>query len=379
MLGRPAFAIRLSGSALTVQLGWALVVLGAAAATLVVHAPNGMAPGRAGAWYAGGVLLAAAFFASLLAHEWAHLWVARLVGQPQPRIRLYPFGGAGAGFVDPGSPRQHTLVAIAGPTISFILAAVAGALWWVLPRGSPLDTGLGWVALGNLALAGVNLLPGYPLDGGRVFRALIWYLHDDFTVGTRAAVAYAQAISVLGFATGLVMLGSGSRSAIWGLWVLIVSWGLNRASRDELTRAFFALAGAELTAGETIEGMNGRVTVDAPLEEVIDVLLSGEHAGPALVVDDRGPVGVLTLEQLRHFRRAEWPQRTAAQAMIPLAGLARIESDTPLRDLLSWLTEGREDVLLVSMQGEVVGAIDRRLALQRLLQRARSRRSVGRG
>ena len=378
MFARPAFAIRLSGSALTVQLGWALVVLGAGVATLVVHAPSGMAPGRASAWYAGGALLALAFFASLLTHEWAHLYVARLVRQPQPRIRLYPFGGAGAGFVDPGSPRQHTLVAIAGPAASILVGAAAASAWWAIPARSPLHAGLGWVALGNLALAGVNLLPGYPLDGGRVFRALIWYLHDDFTVGTRAAVAYAQAISVLGFATGLVMLGSGSRSAIWGLWVLIVSWGLNRASRDELTRAFFALAGAELTAGETIEGMNARVNVNLPLEEVIETLLAGEHAGPALVIDDRGAVGVLTLDHLRHFRRADWSRRTAAQAMIPLTGLPRIESETPLRDLLSWLTESREDVLLVSTRGEIVGAIDRRLALQRLLERARSRRTLGR-
>lgn len=377
MLARPALAIRLSGGVLTVQRGWALVVLAAIAATLVVHAPSGVTPVRTGVWYAAGLLVVLALVASLLLHEWAHLTTARVVGQPQPRVLLYPFGGAGAGYVEPGTPRQHMLVAAAGPVASLAIAAATGLLWWVVPARSPLDTGLGWIALGNLALAGVNLLPGYPLDGGRIFRALVWYLHDDFTVGTRAAVAYAQAISILGLATGVVMLGSGTRDAVWGCWVLLVSWGLNRSARDELTRAFFMVAGGELTAGETIEGMNTHVRADQPLEEVIETLLAVGHAGPALVTDDGTVVGVQTLAHLRHFHRAEWGSRTARESMIPLTGLPRIERDTPLRDLLSWLSEGQGELLLVVADGVVVGAIDRHLALARLLERARTRRVTG--
>lgn len=374
MFARAGFAFRIYGNPVNIQFGWALLVLAAAGATLLTLAPEAEARGGALVWYVNGVVLVGGLLGSLLLHELGHVIGARRAGKRIGAVRLYPFGSGGEGFVEPGTPRQDVVVATAGLGVTAALAAATGLAWWALPgRFEVMRADFGYLALGNAALTVFNLLPGYPLDGGRVFRALVWYLHDDFITGTRAAVAYAQVISTLALAMGLAALAVRSSYAIWGLWVVLAAWSLNRASRDELTRAFFVVAGAGLTARETVEGMNPRVGADQSVDEVIEHLLTTERVGPALVTDGDEVVGVLTLGRLRHFRRADWPRRTARDAMVSISTLPRVDHDISVRDLLAWVADVDADILLVTDQGEVVGALDHQLAVQRLLDRARSR------
>lgn len=378
MFSRGTIAIRLFGHAYAVHVGWTLAVVAVALATLTAMAPEGMVRSDAAAWYSGGVGLLLGLLGSLLVHEAGHVAVARRLGQRQPlRVRLYPFGGTGDGFSDPGAPGQDALIALGGPLASTLLAALFGIGWFVTPASlAVVRSGLGYLALGNGALTLVNLLPGIPLDGGRVFRALAWYLHDDFTIGTRAAVTYAHIISVFGLAAGFVLIATEASSGVWGLWIVVTSWALNRSAREEMTRAFFVVAGARLSAGETIEGMNPRVGADRPLDEVIETLLTDGHGGPALVLEHERVIGVLVLDRLRHFRRADWTHRTAANAMIPIAEIPQIEQSASVRDLLTWLTEVDADVLVVADHGVVVGAIDRRLAIRRIFERTRARERI---
>jgi len=143
-----------------------------------------------------------------------------------------------------------------------------------------------------------------------------------------------------------------------------------------MARTFFVVAGAEISAGEIVAGINPRVDAAQSIDAALDVLLAQEHGGPALVEEDGRVVGILPLDRLRRFRRAEWPHRTVAEAMVPLAGLPRLEDDASVRDVLVWLSEVEAGVLLVTHGGEVIGAIDRRLAVTRLLDRARARKRL---
>lgn len=375
MLSRGTFEVRIHDHAFTIHLGWLIAVIAVAIATLASFAPTQELEGETVAWYAGGVLLIAGFFTSIVLHELAHATLARRLGHAaNTRVRLYPFGGTGDRFDDPGTPGRETLVALAGPLLSAAIGGVLFGLWVLIPDQLALARRfLYYLALANLGLAALNLLPGYPLDGGRVLRALVWYLHDDLLTGTRVAVSYAQIISLFGLAIGTGIAATGGVTGIWGLWLLIVAWGLNRSARDELTRTFFVVTGAQHSAGETIEGMNPRIAGDTTLDEVIELLLAGAQPGPALVVDGERVVGVLTLSQLRHVRRADWSQRTAAETMVPIGALPQVDHRTTVRELLNWLQELDSDALVVTDDGAVLGAIDRHLAVHRLLDRARDR------
>lgn len=374
---RLALAVRLLGSSLAIPLGWLFATLAAAGFTLTALRPSEDSSIGVPHWYIAGTLLVAGALGSLLLHELGHAAVARRLGHDPGRLALYPFGGARAGFNDPGTPRQNTLVALAGPLTSLSLGLMLALLWWVLPAEPVLlRRDVGYLAVVNVALAGINLLPGYPLDGGQVFRALVWYLHDDYTIGTRAAVVYGQLIAFMAFAGGLALLSSGRDLAVWGLWLILVGWAMSRTAREEMARTFFVVAGAEISAGEIVAGINPRVDAGQSIDAALDVLLAQEPSGPALVEEGGQTVGILPLDRLRRFRRAEWPHRTVSEAMIPLAGLPRLEDDTSVRDVLDWLFEVDAGVVLVTHGGEVVGAIDRRLAVTRLLDRARARKRL---
>ncbi|HLI50927.1 MAG TPA: site-2 protease family protein [Thermomicrobiaceae bacterium] len=376
---RAHLSLHLPGGTLTISLGWLLIVLAIAGATVQALAPSSMHLSGAILWYTTGTLLIAGFFGSLVLHELSHLKVAQVVGYSARRIGLYPFGGVSEGYDDPGTPRQIVLVALAGPIASGLAAAVFAILWWASPESaSSIRRIFAVLAIVNGCLGAVNLLPAYPLDGGRIFRALVWYLHDDFNTATRAAVAYSQIVSVFTLATGLVLLATEPRRAVWGLWIVISAWCLSRLARDERTRAFFVIAGSKLTAAETVEGMNPRAEADQSLDEVIELMLANEQNGPTLVWEDGKVIGLISFRQLRSHRRADWNRLTAREVMVSLDGLQRIDESATVRDLLGWLAEHEHDTLLVTRQGEVIGAVDRRLAVGRLLDRSRARQRLTR-
>ncbi|MBX6342070.1 MAG: site-2 protease family protein, partial [Thermomicrobiaceae bacterium] len=229
-----AFAVRWGGNAVAIHSRWLVAVVAAAALTVALLAPEDAALAQRLGWYASGAVLIAALIASLLVHEAGHAVVARWLGGPPLRSCIYPFGSAGVGFKTPSTPGHEIATALAGPVVSLAVTGATGLAYLALQRAAPMAaTTVGWIALVNLGLAAINLLPGYPLDGGRVFRAMVWYLHDDYLTGTRAAVGYAEIISLMGIAGAVFLLGQDSPYPLVGLWALLLAWALNRSSRQE--------------------------------------------------------------------------------------------------------------------------------------------------
>ncbi len=155
---------------------------------------------------------AVAFFGCVLAHELAHAVVARAVGVPTTEIRLFIFGGVARIAGEPADPGDEALVAMAGPLASVILAGLLDPASWTV-AGPPGDL-LAWLFVGNLVVAGFNLLPGFPLDGGRVARALIWRLTGRRLLATRVAALGGRAL-----ASTLVVGGTGA-----ALWQQTLRW-----------------------------------------------------------------------------------------------------------------------------------------------------------
>lgn len=254
-------------------------------------------PGDTGAaywWVALGT--AAAFLLSLLAHELAHALVARAHGMEVRRITLWMLGGV----TELGGPtptaRVDALVALAGPFASLGLGLCAALLAVTVGSGTLLGSALAWLASANVLLAVFNLLPGAPLDGGRVLRAVLWWRYQD---RDRAAVTAARAGRVLGYLFVAVgVLGSVSSLGA-GLWLMLVGWFIVSGARAEQ-----AAAGDERLAGLTAAEVMSPVSITAPAWWTVEQFVT--HLAVPLVttelfpvVDmDGGTVGVVTLRDL---------------------------------------------------------------------------------
>ncbi len=369
----PEFSI--CGRVFTVRIPWFVAALAALGFTGFQLAPRDTVSGHTVVWCLNGLVLAAAVVGSILVHEVAHAVVGRRLGRAPERIAIYPLGGAADDFNEPGTPREEAIIAIAGPLFSALVAGGLLILWLLTPeRATTLRQDLLFLSAANGVLAIVNLLPGYPLDGGRIFRALVWYLHDDFAVGTRAAVTYGQIISTFALAGALVLLGSRGSWSLLGIWVMLAAWAVARVGRQEMTRSALLSLGGTLTAGEAVRGLNPHVRADQALDAALEALLAEMHSGPGLVTQDGDVIGILSLQELRHFRRNEWSTTTAEEAMVPISRLSTLDQAVSVRKLLNELTEGRTDTLLIVGDDGVVGALNRQIAVEKLVDRVQAAR-----
>jgi Zn-dependent protease len=301
--------------------------------------------------YFGGVLVAILLFGSVLVHELAHAIVARRCGLPVRRITMYFFGGAAELDADALRPPAEAIVAVAGPLASAGLAGIFGLLWWAAHTigGLPAFC-LQLLALANLALAILTILPGYPLDGGRIVRAGLWYFLDDLVYATRLAAAYGQALAYCLLIAGAVVLLR--NQPIWGAGLIFGGWFL----RGEAQRGYRQILWRDLSKRTpTIHAaflQPPRIPASRILDEAVDDVLEGMgqrgEGGPSLVVDGTGlPIGLLDIDQVRVVKRSRWATTTAADVMLPLSTLPTLPADLPLDAALATFANGGYSYALI--------------------------------
>ncbi len=345
---------RLCGIPLTIHPSWLLAI-----AIVVVTVGGGTPPGLVGApsdgarlrLYLGGLVVALGLFGSVLLHELAHAVVARRCALPVRRITMFFFGGTVEIDAEALSPRGEALIGTAGPLVSGGLTALFGGLWWAA-RGTG---GIGALVLQLLALANgvialLAILPGYPLDGGRILRALLWYITDDLLAATRLASLYGQGLGwcLIG---GGAMLGLNARP-LWGAGFVLCGWFLRLEARRGYRDLLWRELGKRIPTGEAAFLRPPRIPAARGLDEAVGDVLEGlgqrNEGGPSLVVDDRDRVvGVLGLDQIRAVKRSRWPLTTAGQAMLPLDRVPALPQDLPLGAALAQLSSGRHACAIV--------------------------------
>ena len=347
---RPRPRLTFYGTPLRIHPGW---VLTAALVTVVVANlvdDGDQLPGSP--WpYLGGFIVACLLFCSVLIHELAHAIVARRCGLEVRRIMVHIFGGAAEIDAEALQPRSEALIAVAGPAINAVVAAVCGLGWLALRGwGGVLELGFQMLTIANIALVVLTLLPGYPLDGGRIVRAGLWYLNDDLLAATRWASLYGQ---VLGWSLiiGAALLLFRDR-LLWASTLLIGGWFL----RIEAKRGYNEIVWQDLSRRtpsiHTAFLEPPRIPADRSLDEAADDVLAGmgprAEGGPSLVVDDAGtPIGVLGIDQLRALKRKAWPSVAAGTAMAALPLLLVVPPDQPLSRTLAQLAEARYSYALI--------------------------------
>jgi len=310
------------------------------------------------AYWLAGLLAALIFLGSLLAHELAHALVARTYGLPVQRITLWMLGGVSLLGGEPPTPRADLRVALAGPLASVAVAvgsAVLAMAGQVLGAPDLAVATAAWLATMNAVLAVFNLLPGAPLDGGRVLRAFLWRRFGD---RDRAEIAAARSGRFLGYLLGFVGLLEVFAGDATGLWLILLGYFLVMAATAE----GMAASTRSVLAGETVEAAMQPDPVVGYDWMTIDQFVAqvAGHSRQLVfpVVDaDRRPTGAVTLRSLSEIQQHLRASTRLAAVQEPVATLSVVGPQEPLADLVARLPTERDAVALVVDAERLVGVV----------------------
>ncbi|SRR5579884_1119530 len=311
----------------------------------------------AGTYWVLGIVCALALFAAVLVHELSHSLVAISRGQAVRSITLFIFGGVSNLESEAEAPQDEFLISIVGPVTSFVLA---GVFWLLLhavsPRNSPLGAALSYLAFINLLLGVFNLVPGFPLDGGRVLRSIIWATTGSLRRATDIASFVGQGVGFLLILWGVSRLFGGD--FLGGLWIAFIGWFLNNAA--EATRQQQVLR-EDLRGIRVAEVMNPHPPLTGPettvQEFVFDrVLREGERA--VLVADQGALLGIVSITDAKSLPQQDWAT-TPVRAIMTPTPLKTVSADDDLNGALKLLVEGTLNQLPVLRAGQVVGLLSR--------------------
>lgn len=304
---------------------------------------------------------AALFFASVLAHEFSHALVARRFGLKVEGITLFIFGGATSIDSDSRTPREEALIAVAGPATSILIgAALFGIDLFIVHE--QLGALVGWLGLINVMLGVFNLIPGFPMDGGRVLRAIIWKVRGDRLAATRNAAVVGRIFAYLLIAVG-VFLALRPNGLFSGLWLALIGWFLSNAAETTAAQAGVehSLRGVRVRDAMDLEPPS--VSPNEPVAELVaERFLRGADRAFLVRHDDGGLAGLVTLGDVQRLPRDNWDGARVTDVMTRYTDLATIGPDAPLADALRLIQE-REIGQLPVIEDEArlpVGLVTRR-------------------
>jgi Zn-dependent protease/CBS domain-containing protein len=327
-----------------------------------------------------GVTASLLFFLSILLHELAHSVVARARGLPVRRITLFLFGGVSNIEREPPSPKTEFLMAVVGPLTSILLgilfiwlgrqnvSAMADSLdnpLQVLRGLDPVSTMLLWLGPVNLLIGLFNLIPGFPLDGGRVLRSILWSVTDNFRHATRWATAIGQGVGWLMILAGLAMvfganipiLGTG---IINGIWLALIGWFLINAASQSYQQVLIEdmLEGIPIT--RLMREPAPAVPPSMPLSAFVydRVMQSDERAFP--VMENGQLLGMVYVADLKKFDRSQWDTTLVRQAMVPEQELDVVSPREDAMDAFQKLARQEVQQIPVVQNGTLVGVLRQR-------------------
>ncbi len=312
------------------------------------------------------------FFASVLIHELGHSVLALREKVPVKSITLFIFGGVAQIGREPPTAGAEFRIAIAGPLSSLGLAALFGGLGAVLPDGSVLQAPFAYLGRINLLLAAFNMIPGFPLDGGRVLRAAIWQWGGSFRNATRWASWAGRAVAFLFILWGVaqILLGGGLLN---GLWIAFIGWFLNNAAESSYQ---------QVIVRETLSGVKARnvmtqqcltVPNDLPLDRLVEEHVLGQGQRCFFVSDREEVQGLISLQNIRGVPRERRQALTTAQVMTGLDSVFRANPEDDVWAVLEMMDEHDLNQVPVMDNGNLLGLITR----QNLLQNIRLRAELG--
>jgi len=313
-----------------------------------------------------GLIAAILLFVSVLLHELAHSFVARARGLPVKNIVLFIFGGVSNIEQEPHSAGTEFLMAFVGPLVSLLIGAICfGLLLLVRGSHSPTEDLLTYLAFANILLGIFNLLPGFPLDGGRVLRSIVWKITGNPYRATRVATIVGQVIAYIFILFG-IWLFFFSQQPFNGLWFGFIGWFLLSSAQSARTQATLETAFRGVTVAQIMNAQPMTVPANISLQKLVDEYFIPQGLRSALVLQGDQLAGLITLSDIRHVSREEWPQTPVGFAMIPVERLHTVTPQQKLTEALPLITSNNVNQLPVVQDGKLVGILTREAIIRSL-------------
>jgi len=307
-----------------------------------------------------GIITSLLFFGSVLLHELMHSIFAIRSGIPVKSITLFIFGGVSQIAEEPAKPKIELKIAIAGPLTSILLGGIFWAIFRLIPASFEYIIAVSfWLGLINLMLGAFNLLPGFPLDGGRVLRAILWWRSGNLRRATRWASNAGRGISFLFIFGGIWLIFQGPEWWFNGLWLAFIGWFLGNAA----VGSYRQLTLQQMLQGHAVSEAMIRDCVTIRPNITLGELVS-EHMLPTgnqcFIVDDGSNTnGLITLKEIKGIPRIEWDSKKVVEIMVPFDKLKYVRPDEDLASVLKLLTEEEIGQLPVVDKGNIIGMISR--------------------
>lgn len=304
-----------------------------------------------------GALTAGLFFGSVLAHELGHAFLALRNDIPVRGITLFIFGGIAQIEREPRSPGVEFRVAIAGPLVSLGLALIFVGLDLVGGAIPAVAVSTDWLIHINLLLALFNLVPGFPLDGGRVLRAVVWQVTGSQHRATQVATTIGKVV-----AAGFMLWGGWnllSGSLFDGLWILLIGWFLYNAAANYSQQIGIRQMLSDVQVGQAMSRGYMLVPGLYPLSRLVEERILGSGQRYFFVGRGTRPEGLVSLSDITAIPRRHWPYLTAKQVMVPVDRLVTVRADDDLIGALETMESARVTQMPVIEDNEIVGMLSR--------------------
>ena len=362
MVGVPSFRLgKIFGIPFEINLSW-VVIFGLVAFTLSTgYYPEVPKASGSPTWlyWVLGAATSLLFFASILAHELSHSLVTLANGGRVEKITLFIFGGVASIEEEPRSPGREFLMAAAGPGMSLLIAGIcyagllaasgAGLPWWVTEP-------LGYLASINLFVAVFNLLPGFPLDGGRVLRSILWALTGDVLKATKWAARSGQFIGWSMVTVAVFTVLKGRSEFIWfGLIGWFIAWLAGASYRQQQMRS--SLDG--VTVGQIMTPHPAFVSGDITLESLAHEHFLGAPHSRYPVLYEGQIVGIVSLSSVKSVARADWPYVPVIEVTDRDLTRLSVLAETPVQEVLARLSRPESGAVLVVADGRLAGIVTR--------------------
>ncbi len=317
------------------------------------------------AYWAVGIIAAILLFVTVLVHELAHAAVAIHRGLPVPKITLFIFGGVSHRARQPRSPGEEFQVAAAGPATSVLIAIVTGVAAALLANANEKLDGILWyLASVNLLLGIFNIVPGFPLDGGRVLRSIAWKRTSSFRRATRVAGGVGEMVGYGLMLLGVVLLFSGF--IFDGVWFLFIGWFLLGAARAETQNMQLESILARVTARDVMDPTIPTARPGDSIQNVVDEHMIGRGQHAVMIANDGGVLGMVTVHDVHKTPRDQWAHAPVQSVMTPREGVATVAADKKALEVLMLLAEKRLDQVPVLDDGRMIGLVTRRALVDRI-------------
>ena len=363
---------KLFGIPLRINITWFIIFILVTLSLSLYEFPSRYPFWPRGQYWVVGIATSLLFFASVLVHELAHSLIAVNSGIPVKSITLFVFGGVSEIAKEAASPGIELVMSAAGPLTSVMIAGFFAGLWWLTREVSEPLAAVGiWLGRINLILAIFNLMPAFPLDGGRVLRSLIWGATKDYRRATHIASLTGQGIAYLMIFVGVIWFFSGNWS--FGLWIAFIGWFLANAASASYRQVVFRDLLKGFKASDLMTRDCPSIPSQLTLRELVQDYILPTSRRCFLITEDDQLGGIVTLHNVRGVPQERWDTTTVGRVMTPVASMKTVRPDDEALGLLELMDEADVNQVPVLSDGKVVGMISR----DNLLHFIRTRSELG--